>query len=465
MKSVATRVLTVLAAFGLVSSVMAGPAAAATVQGVTATSITIPVIVPDVDQLVRLGVTQSTNKTADFTKKFTAMVKAFGPINGRTVNVVQVPWNPIDVTSFDKACISATRDAKPFVVVNGTGFQSSSIPCITVDNKTPMVDGDLVNQAVFKASGNRLITIDPPAEVIAANVVKYIVKTSLIPTTAKIGILSNNVSSIKSASDQLSKDLKKAGYNVVSTVEENGLAADSTLLTTQSAAAAGTFKAAGVDTILYPQSFSAGITGYLSEAAKIGYNPKLYVLDGQANSCTPFSPSTANPATMAGATCITFWDSHSVATKDKIKPDNAFEAKCRAAYDAELGVKSLNGGSSGAVIVGSVTYQAEFSPQECMIANFLLPAIKAAGKSLTWDKVYKNILGMTKLDTAYMNNGTAGFGKNKPWLAVPTYHTQVAVVNNSNSKADANGLFQGCAIPRNCWIPLVPAGGTEWVKV
>ena len=110
--------------------------------------------------------------------------------------------------------------------------------------------------------------------------------------------------------------------------EINGLAANSGILARETAAAAGTFQAAGVDTVFIPQSWTA-VTGFLDEADKTGYKPKLFAIDGQANTCTPFAATRAN-ILASGATCVTAWDGRTEPTKDKIKPDNALEARCRS---------------------------------------------------------------------------------------------------------------------------------------
>ena len=259
-----------------------------------------------------------------------------------------------------------------------------------------------------------------PAEVSAAGAVDLIAKTKSIPKTAKIGIMSSNVPSIDAASKTLEAGFEKRGYNVASTVQINGLAANSGILARETAAAAGTFQAAGVDTVFIPQSWTA-VTGFLDEADKTGYKPKLFAIDGQANTCTPFAATRAN-ILAAGATCVTVWDGRTEPTKDKIKPDNALEARCRKQYEAATGKKTLPGGSSGTLTANGMTYDGDFAPPECMIANVLLPAIKKAGKDVTWNKVWNNLMATTDAPTAYLSNGKGGFGKNKPYFANPVMH-------------------------------------------
>ena len=290
-------------------------------------------IEPDLDALRAKGINVSNETTADEVRhEWSGYVDSFGPINGRKIVLKTVGWDPIDATSFDKACTEATQDNHPFVVINGTGFQTSSIPCISVDNKTPFISGDMGYNALLKASGKNLLTLGLPGEVAATGAVELIVKTGVIPKTAKIGILSNNIPGLKAAGDALESALTKHGFDVASKVEVNGLAADLGLLNRETAAAATTFQAAGVDTVINTQSFTQ--TGaFFSEVEKNNLHFKVFAMDGQASTCTPFSAFRA-PCAAAGTTCITAWDARGVPTKDAVRADTAFEAKCRKQYDA-----------------------------------------------------------------------------------------------------------------------------------
>jgi hypothetical protein len=461
-----TRVVTGLAVFSLLVGVLAVPAGASAPraqQGVDKDSIDIVLITPDLDTLRAKGINVGDSTNADFKNRFAGLVDDFGPINGRTINVIQVGWDPLDATSFDKACISATQDNKPLVVINGSGYQTSSIPCVSVDNKTPYFSGDMVYEGLQKASGKNLVSIALPAEVSAMGAVDLITKTKAIPKTAKIGILSSNVPSIKAASTTLKSSFEKKGYDVPSVVEINGLAADSGVLARETTAASATFQAAGVDTVFIPQSWTS-VTGFLTEADKTGYKPKLYAIDGQANTCTPFAATRTNPLA-AGATCITAWDARTVPTKDGIKPDNALEAKCRKSFEAATGKKTLPGGSSGSIVAADGTkYGGDLAPPECMIAEVLLPAIKKAGKDLTWNKVWKNLMATTDGPAAYMSNGKGGFGKNKPYYANPVMHFTEMAGNTTSAVKDANGLFNGCAVPAPCFVST-EVDGQDWFKV
>ena len=426
-------------------------------QGVSKDAIEIVLLIPDIDTLKSKGISSnSTNES--FTKKFTSYVDAFGPINGRKVNVTVLGWDPIDATSFDKVCTQATQDNKPFVVVNGTGFQSAAIPCIAVDNKTPFVYGDSVSTGVQKAAGKNLVAIREPTEVTAAATAAIIAKEKMIPKTAKIGILSNNEPTLKAGGDKLEALLKKQGYNIASKVEINGLSSNLGTIFGGSQAAADTMKAAGVDTVIHTQSFSS-LRPFFTEADKIGAKFAYFGMDTQASGCQPDSDNVRDmPQSVDGMQCITATDFKSLPDLSGLKADSAFEAKCRQQYDAGSGQKSLPG--SYGQEIGGVVYAEDFPAKECNVANLLLPAIKKAGKNLTWDKVYANIMNTTKAPMAYGSEGEGGYGKNKPYL--PT-KAQVAVLHyaKSDTPKDANGLYNGCPLPTTCFVPKT-FGTQQW---
>lgn len=113
--------------------------------------------------------------------------------------------------------------------------------------------------------------------------------------------------------------------------------------------------------------------------------------------------------------------------------------------------------------MNGVTYIEDMPAMECTMSYLLLPAIKKAGRNLTWDKVYANLLSTTKAKTAYMSNGEGGYGKNKPYLV-----NQMHLVTLTAAKADtpqgAGGTFNGCPIPANCWVTRL-VNGREWFPI
>jgi len=479
-----TRLLAGLVCLGLLGAAFAVPAGATSraqsTQGVTDDEITVVALVSDLDGLRSKGFNLPEKlTTANLLKRWqgyadsycqqlaadgTKGVKASGDsctINGRKIVVKPAVWDPIDATTFDQACTQATQDNSPFVVVNGNGYRQSSLACITVDNQTPMFYGESVYDELVKASGNRLISLGLSAETNAATTASLLSKAELAEKSAKIGILSGNEPGIKAAGDALEKELKKSGYDVVEKVEVNTLQADPTAINRESGAAVATLQAAGADTVMILIPFTA-TSGYYQEQARSAATFKNIIIDASSSLCTQFGAS-RTPAEVVGAPCVTTWDTRALATKDGVKEDNTFEAACRETFDDFSNQTSQAGVPAGDVTAGGVTYTEDLPPNECTMMSVLVPAIAKAGKSLTWDKVYKNILKTGKSDAAYMSNGEGSFAKKKPYFA-DSVHIQTLNTANAQTAKDANGTFNGCPAPVNCWIP-VPVDDQEWFPI
>jgi hypothetical protein len=454
--------LVVVGLVGAGFTASAGASARTAQQGITKDEIQIVALVADLDGLRSKGlIAQPKLTTGNLVKRFQAMADAYGPINGRKVTVKPVVWDPIDATTFDKACIQATQDNKPFVILNGNGFRQSAIACIAVDNKTPVMVGDPAYSALFQAAGDNLFGLLPPSDVIAKATAGVVAKQNLIPKTSKIGILGGNEPGIKAGGDTLEAELKKAGYSVPSKVEVNINSADTGLMNRESAAAVATFKAAGVDTVFIAIPFTSS-QGYFQEVQRSNAGFKNFILDDSSSMCTIFAASRI-PVEAQGTPCLTSADTRAVAAKNAVKKDSVAEAKCRAIFDKAFAETSQPGVPSGDVTANGVTYTEDFGANECQQMNLLLPAIEKAGKNPTWAKVAKNLEKQSNVPAIYMSNGQGSFSAKKHYLGDNVHLVTLAGANAQTAK-DANGLFNGCPAPVNCFIPT-PINGEEWFSI
>ena len=453
--------LTIVGLVGASLSVSAGASARTAQQGVTNDEIQVIALVADLDGLRSKGlIAQPKLTTGNLLKRWQSYADAYGPINGRKIVVKGVTWDPLDTTTFDKACIQATQDNKPFVIVNGNGFRPSAVSCITVDNKTPVMLGDPMYNALFQASGDNLFGLLPPSDAIAPATANVVAKQGLIPKTAKIGILSGNEPGIKAGGDALEAQLKKNGLNPVSKVEVNINSADAAVMNRESGAAVATFKAAGVDTVFIAIPFTSS-QGYFQEVNRSNAGFKSFVLDGSSSMCTIFAASRI-PLDAAGIPCLTTADTRAVSTKDGVKKDTASEAKCRVTFDKAFAETSQPGVPSGDVVTPTGTYVEDFASNECQIMNLLLPAIEKAGKKLTWAKVAKN-LEKTSGSAIYASGGEGSYTAKKHYFNDNVHLVNLAAANAQTAK-DAAGLFNGCPAPVNCWIPQL-IDGQEWFSM
>ena len=453
--------LTIVGLVGASLSVSAGASARTAQQGVTDDEIQVIALVADLDGLRSKGlIAQPKLTTGNLLKRWQSYADAYGPINGRKIVVKGVTWDPLDTTTMDKACIQATQDNKPFVVVNGNGFRPSAVSCITVDNKTPVMLGDPMYNALFKASGDNLFGLLPPSDAIAPATANVVAKQGLSPKTAKIGILSGNEPGIKAGGDALEAALKKNGLNPVSKVEVNINSADAAVMNRESGAAVAKFKADGVDTVFIAIPFTSS-QGYFQEANRSNAGFKAFVLDGSSSMCTIFAASRI-PLDAAGIPCLTTADTRAVSTKDGVKKDTAAEAKCRTTFDKAFAETSQPGVPSGDVVTPNGTFVEDFASNECQIMNLLLPAIEKAGKKLTWAKVAKN-LEKSSGSAIYASGGEGSYTPTKHYFNDNVHLVNLTAANAQTAK-DAAGLFNGCPAPVNCWIPQL-IDGEEWFSM
>ena len=83
------------------------------------------VLVADLDGLRAQGLSLPAKlTTGNLTKRGQGYFDAYGKVNGRSVKVTPVMWDPVDPTSFEQTCIKATQDNKPFAVLNANGYRA-----------------------------------------------------------------------------------------------------------------------------------------------------------------------------------------------------------------------------------------------------------------------------------------------------------------------------------------------------
>jgi hypothetical protein len=456
------RLLVLVCTAALAAGLLAVPARAADSKS---DQYDIVVLVADLDGLRAAGVNLPEKlTTSNLAKRWQVFLDSYGKVNGKTFNVIPVTWDPADPSSFEETCVKATQDNQPFAVMNGNGYRQSSVGCITVDNDTFMFFGEGGFDELYEASGKNLVTLGLPGEAAARATVQIADEQKFFPKSAKIGILSANEPGIKAAGDTAEAEFKKAGYDVVEKVEINTVGQDAAGTQRDAAASVATFQAAGADSIAVLVPFTTS-PAFFDEAQKSGAGFKYMLVDAASSLCTQFGAS-RTPIIVAdqGIPCVTTWDTRALATKDGVKADSAFEAKCRKVFDAGFNEQTTPGVPAGDITDATgQTLTEDIPPNECVMTDLFVKALKKAGKNATSEDVYDAMLTIKKSPAPYMSNGTGGFAKNKPWFANQV-HLMVLNPASTSTTPDANGLYNGCPAPVNCWIPQ-DLDGTEWVTV
>lgn len=428
--------------------------------GVTADTIRIAVAVSDLEAVRAAGIsipeTLTTEHLVDRWGVFFNKWNSEGGINGRQIELVKVVWDPLNPASFDAMCAAATVDNEVFMLINGTGLASSARNCV-MDAGVPVMYGDVVAQAELDTG--LMISLAPPSEVVSKAGVEAWVAEGTVPAPAKIGIVANNTPAIQAAGKGAADALTAAGYEV-QVIETNSLGGDNAATSQEGAAAVGALKANGAVHIFLTTPFTEN-TGFWNAAAEA--KMPFTMLDTNSSQCSAFGLSRA-PAAAVGSNCVTAYD-HSTSEGQGVRPDTAFEAECRAFFDASFadyyGGTSNPGVPAGQKITDAngTVLTSDYAPQECTMANIMYQALTNAGVNPTRASFIEAVLGLGDVPLALQAGGSGSFGPGKAYAASQVHTIRIVAADVSVVPA-ANGTYNGCPAPVNCGIVI-----GEWLSI
>jgi hypothetical protein len=420
--------------------------------GITETTISIGVAIADLEAVRAAGIsipeTLTTEHLFDRWKVFIDKWNAEGGINGRTIELVQLVWDPLNQASFDTLCAAATVDNDLFMILNGTGLSGVARQCI-LDAGVPIYYGDTVSPVELESG--LLMTASVPSDAAAEAGVAAWASTTTAAAGTTIGVLASNSPAIQAAGNAAAAALEAAGY-VVEKVELNSLSGDNAAINAESGAAVATFQAAGVADVLVATPFTEN-TGFWAAAAEAELTFTL--LDTSSSGCSPFGLSRVNAAA-AGSLCATVFDHATNAAGEKAE-DSAFEAECRAFFDESFseyyGGNSMLGVPAGQKITDASGNEliSDYTPLECSIANILKQALTLAGVNPTRASFMEATFNLGEVPLAQMSGGVGRLAPDKPYAATAS-HTVKITTADASVVPDANGLYTGCAAPVNCGV-------------
>ncbi|MDG1846297.1 MAG: ABC transporter substrate-binding protein, partial [Acidimicrobiales bacterium] len=432
--------------------------------GITADSIKIGVVVSDLQGLIDIGYplpgALSTDHLSErFTKYFDEW-NAAGGINGRTVEGVQITWDPLSPASMEESCTKAVLDEQVFMAINASGFSQAFLPCFTEDNDTTFFYGEVAPQLMIDAAPNRLFALNPPSEIAGDAGAKLIVSQGIIPSGSKVGILDSNNPAIEAAGTAAKAVLEGAGYSTT-TITVNTLSGDNAAANAEGAAAVAQFNAEGVDHVfvIIPFIYASGFWG---EVGTLQPTWDRTILDSASSNCTPFGASRTNAAA-ENAICVTSYDSYATPTGG-VGDDDAFEAQCREEWLDHFPIfngKSDKGAPSGEVGLETADGEllnSDYAPGECTMQYVIKEALENAGVNPTRDSFADAMRGVSG-PQAFRSNGEGAFGPGKNYFSTQMQAVTFTLASRSTAKG-ADGTFNGCPAPVNCWVPVTG----EWFK-
>lgn len=433
--------------------------------GITEDTITIAVIIADLKGLRDIGFPLPDGLTNEaLSGRIGAYLddwNAAGGINGRTFEMVEITWNPLDTSTMENACIEATLDNEVFLVINASGFNPAFLPCLTEDNDTTVLLGDKAPQYLLDAAPNRLFGFFPPGEVAAVQAGRLFLDETDIPTGSKLGILEPNNPGVQAASASLRDLLEDNGYQTV-TVTIDNTSGDNAAANAQAAASVAQFNAENVSEVFVLLSFLV-TDAFWGEVEFLDVSWNRTIVDVGPGMCSQFSASRTNPAA-EGSTCVTSTGAYSL-PEGGLRDDNTFEAQCRDEWLDHFPVfegKSDRGTPSGEVNLETADgdlLSSDFSFADCNIVYALKHAFDNAGVNPTRDS-FAAAMKTYKGPAAQMSNGEGAFGPDKNYFATQMWKMEFRIVS-SDTKRSSDGLFNGCPAPTNCWIPV----SGSWLRI
>lgn len=428
--------------------------------GVTADTIQIGVGVADLDGLRAGGISLPDALTTDnLSSRVTSYFddwNAAGGINDRMIEPVVLTWDPVDPASQDQFCADATIDNELFAMIVPTGLNARTVQCL-LDAGMLTFFGEFAGQEAHDSE--LLITIAPPVEVGARAGSEAALESGEVADGAKVGILAGNGPEAVAAAAESKAIFDDAGIDA-QVLEINTLQGDIGAVNQESGAAAGTFRAAGVTNVMLLLPFTNQSGFY--EAA--GDDFTVTVLDTASANCTPFGASRA-PAGAVGTNCITVWDNQNTAAGG-IREETDFEVECRAHYDEvfaeEYPAPSSPGVPSGQVIetVDGETLTSDYDAFACTLSNIVQGALEGGGTNPTRDSVYGAALGLGEVPVALASDGQGELAEGKSFASSYVHPVVLTAVAEGTPRA-ADGTFDKCPAPVNCWVPT----SDEWFAI
>ena len=428
--------------------------------GVTADTIRIGVGVSDLDGLRASGISLPEALTTDnlstrITSYFDQWNEA-GGINGRMVEPVVLTWDPTKPDTQDQFCAEATIDNELFAVVVASGLNARTVQCL-LDAGMLTFFGEFAPQSAHDSG--LLVTVAPPAEVGARAGAEAAIESGDVPDGAVVGILSGNGPDQIAAGEEAESVFGDAGYET-QLVEVNTVQGDVGAINQESGAAAGTFRAGGVTHVMMLLPFT-NQAGFYDAA---GGDFDVTVLDTASANCTAFGAS-RTPAAAVGASCITVWDNQNLAAGG-IREETEFEMECRAHFDEvfaeEFPVPSSPGVPSGQVITTADGEQlsSDYDAFACTIVNIMEGALEGGGTNPTRESVMDAALALGEVPIALASDGQGSLGEDKTY-ASDYVHSVVLTAAPAETPKAADGTYNGCPAPVNCWVPTAD----EWFPI
>ena len=284
----------------------AGAQLSATDQGVTAESIKLGVLVPNLNELELAGF--PVGLAGDFDAMMEAWTNEFNQagVACRKVSWVKRVFDVVSADDMQRVCREMTQDEKVFSVVTPGGYDSVGQLCIAKDAKVPLINGEPEPAEWYAQSAPYLWTLSTSKDRGHINHVRYLVEKGLLKKSHKIGVVYDGVPHVAPATEKgLLPELERNGLKPTEVFK---LSSDTEQALGQINQVVVDFRLAGVDFVFMPMNLIYK-TQFMTAAQQQGYKPQ-YTESDHNFGCYDFTTSTYPAQQYDKTICVTATDAY-----------------------------------------------------------------------------------------------------------------------------------------------------------
>jgi len=260
-------------------------------QGVSADSISLGVMLANLDYLSSTGVAASNGTVDERTRVWQALVddaNARGGAAGRTIKLSVHDFDPLTASSGSDACRRLTEDDKVFATITDVGITEQIATCFARQHGVPMIVYDSQDTTAYEQAGGLLFTTMPSNDRIVYNHVLTLHERGLLQGKT-IGIVTTDQGGSKAPERTELPLLDSLGYHVA---HRSHLSDDIPTAQSQIPVEVSQMRSAGVDFIIW-EGGPTYSNVWLNQAQRTGYNP-TYSFDELASGSDDFSIQTVS---------------------------------------------------------------------------------------------------------------------------------------------------------------------------
>jgi ABC-type branched-subunit amino acid transport system substrate-binding protein len=359
-------------------------------RGVTATTIDVGVLVPDVGGLSAINVNVNAGDVQEQFQVYFDRVNAAGGIFGRRIRPVFRKYDLLDESDRNSACIYMTQVKKVFAVFDGGVFLGPPLLCIAQQNRTPLIRPASVPDEYEAAARGYLITIGAGLQRFDRSFAWELHQSGALKGKT-IGVFGDTYADSKPGIDAFVSTLEHLGYTITHRTE---LAVDPGTQNAEIPVEVSRMHRQGVNVVLIVTGTTQGLS-FVQNAEAQRWTPAYYVSDHQFAAYDAYAANF--PRSFDGAIGFTQLRTGEAGAG---LPEPAVDAHCRATYNKDTGNSVARGTTEDQLLMWSCS----------MVELFEAAAIRA-GPTLTRDRLIGGFQSLGPVTIA--NTGGSSFGPGK----------------------------------------------------